>query len=155
MPICSRFTFLQPSDQSALNFTQNTFFSRSGLFPDYDPSLQSLYLIRPKFGTTLADCISFALSVEYHTTGQFIRSLPISPGISSLAKIAAAVDKKIVLYRHTYMDDMIVGSGVGYIYLWQDLNGDFFIIAWKNEQGKIVLVSDAFTDKAIRPKWVD
>ena len=111
------------------------------------PDRRELYLVRPKFGSTVTDCVSFAVWEQYHRNGDLV-----SP-YTDLTRAAASVDKVLLLYKHADMNVQIAGLGVGYIYMHEDLDGDIALIAHKDQSGKYVLVSSAFTDRESRPMW--
>lgn len=110
---------------------------------------RQLYFVRPIFGDTIQDCVSFALSAEYHQTGALITPC------KSLGEVAVSVDKILILYRHSEMDVQAAGNGVGYIYLHEDLDGNISLIAWKDENNRHVLISNGFSDRGVRPRWKD
>ena len=110
---------------------------------------RELYIVRPKFGSTIADCVSCALWERYHRDGSLVSSY------TDLAMAAASTDKVLLLYKYADMDVQIAGEGVGvgYIYMHEDLDGEISLIAHKDVNGKYVLVSSAFTDRESRPMW--
>ena len=105
---------------------------RNASFSDRD-----LYLVRPHFGDTIADCVSFALSAEYRISGKLI----VTDG--DIVTVAAGVGKILCLYRAGEVDIITANekNGVGYVYLHEDLNGNFTVVCWKDEEGALVTVS--------------
>lgn len=98
---------------------------------------RDLYLVRPHFGDSIADCVSFALSLEYRTSGKLVTSS------RDLITIAPSIDKVLHLYRASEVDILTANeeNGVGHIYLHEDLDGNFTVVCWKDEEGALVTVS--------------
>jgi len=105
---------------------------RNANFSDRD-----LYLVRPHFGNSIADCVSFALSEEYRISGKLVTTG------GDITTAAISVDKILCLYRAGEVDIVTANEegGVGYIYLHEDLDGNFTVVCWKDEEGALVTVS--------------
>ena len=106
---------------------------------------RELYLARSHFGDSLADCVSFAVSAEYRVTGTLLPSL--SSTAMTLTDIAFATGKVLYLYRAGDVDIITanVQEGVGTICLHEDLDGNYTVVCWKDENGALVTISSRDT----------
>ena len=107
---------------------------------------RELYLARSHFGDSLADCVSFAVSAEYRVTGTLLPSLSRDTAMT-LMDIAFATGKILYLYRAGAVDIVTanVQEGVGTICLHEDLDGNYTVVCWKDENGALVTISSRNT----------
>jgi len=117
------------------------------------PSGKVLYQVRATYGNSLVDCISFAVSREYRESGKLITQVS-TEGEMMAKELAYASGKRVLWYRSMFLDVIDCNeTGVGCVYVYEDLSGDNFLICWKDRTDNHVTVTSNLDHPSVLPRW--